>query len=53
MCSDGLSDLVHTAEMESLLAANVGDDVRAVKALWAAAMNAGGGDNITVVLVRS
>lgn len=53
LCSDGLSDLVHTAEMESLLADNAGDDVRAVKALWAAAMNAGGGDNITVVLVRS
>ncbi|MFJ1546084.1 PP2C family protein-serine/threonine phosphatase [Streptomyces sp. NPDC088246] len=52
LCSDGLSDLVDAAEMESLLADNADDDVRAVKALWAAAMNAGGRDNITVVLVR-
>ncbi|MET8179763.1 protein phosphatase 2C domain-containing protein [Streptomyces sp. NPDC005336] len=51
LCSDGLSDLVDTAEMESLLADSA-DDVRAVKALWAAAMNAGGRDNITIMLVR-
>ncbi|MEV7185642.1 protein phosphatase 2C domain-containing protein [Kitasatospora sp. NPDC093102] len=52
LCSDGLSDLVDVAEMEVILAGNPDDDVRAVKALWVAAMNAGGRDNITALLVR-
>ncbi|MGW4891968.1 PP2C family protein-serine/threonine phosphatase [Kitasatospora sp. NPDC004240] len=52
ICSDGLSDLVDVAVMERILAENPGDDVRAVKALWVAAMNAGGRDNITALLVR-
>ncbi|MFE2559910.1 PP2C family protein-serine/threonine phosphatase [Streptomyces sp. NPDC059352] len=52
ICSDGLSDLVDVAEMERILAENSDDDVRAVKALWVAAMNAGGRDNITALLVR-
>ncbi|MCX5208767.1 protein phosphatase 2C domain-containing protein [Kitasatospora sp. NBC_00240] len=52
ICSDGLSDLVDVAAMELILAENAGDDVRAVKALWVAAMNAGGRDNITALLVR-
>lgn len=52
LCSDGLSDLVDVAAMERVLAENAEDDVRAVKALWVAAMNAGGRDNITVLLVR-
>ncbi|WP_426403147.1 PP2C family protein-serine/threonine phosphatase [Streptomyces sp. R-07] len=52
ICSDGLSDLVDVAEMERILAENSRDDVRAVKALWVAAMNAGGRDNITALLVR-
>jgi serine/threonine protein phosphatase PrpC len=53
LCSDGLSDLVEVAEMERILAERADDDDTAVKALWAAAMNAGGRDNITVVLVRA
>ncbi|WP_441249537.1 PP2C family protein-serine/threonine phosphatase [Kitasatospora sp. McL0602] len=52
ICTDGLSDLVGVAEMELILAENSDDDVRAVKALWVAAMNAGGRDNITTLLVR-
>ncbi|WP_416520560.1 PP2C family protein-serine/threonine phosphatase [Streptomyces achromogenes] len=52
ICSDGLSDLVDVADMELILAENHEDDVRAVKALWVAAMNAGGQDNITALLVR-
>jgi serine/threonine protein phosphatase PrpC len=52
LCSDGLSDLVPVAEIERILAGHVDDDVTGVKALWAAAMNASGRDNITVVLVR-
>ena len=39
-------------EIEHLLARHADDDQTAVKALWTAAMNAGGRDNITVVLVR-
>jgi serine/threonine protein phosphatase PrpC len=53
LCSDGLSDLVEVTEIERILADRAGDDWTAVKALWAAAMNAGGRDNITVVLVRT
>ena len=53
LCSDGLSDLVEATEIERLLARHAHDDPTAVKALWAAAMNAGGRDNITVVLVRA
>jgi len=52
LCSDGLTDLVTTTELETILATNPDDDARAVRAMWAAAMNAGGHDNITVVLVR-
>ena len=53
LCSDGLSDLVPVAEIERILAGHADDDVTGVKALWAAAMNASGRDNITVVLVRA
>lgn len=51
LCSDGLTDVVPLEEMERLLEAAT-DDALAVKKLWAAAMNGGGHDNITVVLVR-
>jgi serine/threonine protein phosphatase PrpC len=52
LCSDGLSDLVDVAEMERILRSE-SDEVRAVKALWVAAMNASGRDNISVVLVSA
>ena len=52
LCSDGLSDLLKVTEIEHLLARHADDDQTAVRALWTAAMNAGGRDNITVVLVR-
>ena len=52
ICSDGLSDLVEVAEMERILRAET-DEVRAVKALWVAAMNASGRDNISVMLVST
>jgi serine/threonine protein phosphatase PrpC len=51
LCSDGLSDLVELEAMEALLAAP-GGSARAVKALWAAAMNESGRDNITIALVE-
>jgi serine/threonine protein phosphatase PrpC len=52
LCSDGLTDLVTVTELEAILAENPDDDARAVRAMWAAAMNGGGHDNITVVLIR-
>lgn len=51
MCSDGLSDLVMTEEMERILA-EAGSDEAAVHALWQAAMEAGGKDNISILLAR-
>jgi serine/threonine protein phosphatase PrpC len=49
ICSDGLSDLVDP----EAIAAHVGDDdVASVTALFEAAMAAGGGDNISIVLAR-
>jgi serine/threonine protein phosphatase PrpC len=50
ICSDGLSDLVDVVEMEHILRRE-SDEVRAVKALWVAAMNASGRDNISIMLV--
>jgi PPM family protein phosphatase len=52
LCSDGLSDLLKVTEIERILAAHPDDDPTAVKALWAAAMNTGGRDNITIALIR-
>lgn len=51
MCSDGLSDLVSTDEMERMVA-DSGSDEAAVHALWQAAMEGGGKDNISIMLVR-
>ena len=49
ICSDGLSDLVDP----EAIAAHIGDDdVASVTALFEAAMAAGGGDNISIVLAR-
>ena len=50
LCSDGLSDAVPIATMERLLRDH--DDLHGVRELWAAAMNAGGRDNISIALVR-
>jgi serine/threonine protein phosphatase PrpC len=52
ICSDGLSDLVEVTEMERILRAET-DELRAVKALWVAAMNASGRDNISILLVSA
>lgn len=51
MCSDGLSDLVSTEEMERMMA-EAGSDEAAVHALWQAAMEGGGKDNISIMLAR-
>ncbi|HYS37654.1 MAG TPA: PP2C family serine/threonine-protein phosphatase [Pseudonocardiaceae bacterium] len=51
LCSDGLSDLVNADTIEKLLATS-DEPARTVRALWVAAMNASGRDNITIVLVE-
>ena len=48
LCSDGLTDMLDDADIERALATN---DEAAVRALFAAAMDAGGADNISIVLV--
>jgi PPM family protein phosphatase len=50
LCSDGLSDLVSREDMEELLA-KAETPCHAVTSLWAAAMDASGRDNITIVLL--
>lgn len=50
LASDGLTDLVSLAEIEALLGE---DDDAAVRALFDAAMDAGGDDNVSILLVRA
>ena len=52
LCSDGLSDLVTAAQILERVEASPGDPQRAVRELIAAANDAGGKDNISVVLVE-
>lgn len=53
LCSDGLSGMVPDARMAEVLHAKVGDLRQASQALVDAANEAGGGDNITCVLVQA
>jgi serine/threonine protein phosphatase PrpC len=50
ICTDGLTDSVQTAVLTEVLRQH--QDGRAVFALWKAAVEAGGPDNITIALVR-
>jgi len=52
LCSDGLSDLVPSAEIQQVVESHGGHPGAAVRALIAAANQAGGKDNVTVVLVE-
>ena len=52
LCSDGLSDLVPHAKIQSIIERNEGSLERAAQELVAAANKAGGHDNVTVLLVR-
>ncbi len=52
LCSDGLTDMVGSKEISSVLEAKIPLDQKA-KQLIAAANHAGGKDNITVVLVKN
>jgi len=49
VCSDGLSDMIDALAMEACLVADPGETVRN---LFDRAMDAGGADNISVILVR-
>jgi protein phosphatase len=51
LCSDGLSDMVPETKMLDLLTSHPEDTEKTVHALVRAALDAGGADNITVVVV--
>jgi len=51
LCSDGLPDAVSEAEMSTTLGSYPGDPESTARALTAAALAAGGPDNVTVVVV--
>jgi serine/threonine protein phosphatase PrpC len=50
LCSDGLTDMLGDAEIERMFAAS---DEEALRALFAAAMAAGGRDNISIVVASA
>ena len=52
LCSDGLSDMLTSLEIERIARAYAGDPHRVVAALITAANDAGGKDNITVVFAQ-
>jgi hypothetical protein len=52
LCSDGLTDLVSSRQILSIVEANAGNPHMAARSLIEAANEAGGKDNITVVLVE-
>ncbi len=51
LCSDGLSDMVHEARISEILLDSPEDPERAARGLLAAALDAGGNDNITAIVV--
>jgi serine/threonine protein phosphatase PrpC len=52
LCSDGLSDMVSSEEIAGIVRAGAGHPQRVVRDLIAAANDAGGRDNVTVVYVE-
>jgi protein phosphatase len=51
LCSDGLSDMVPEARISEILLESSEDPERAARGLLSAALDAGGNDNITVIVV--
>jgi PPM family protein phosphatase len=51
LCSDGLSDMVSEAGISEILADSPEDPERVARSLLSAALDAGGNDNITIVVV--
>jgi serine/threonine protein phosphatase PrpC len=52
LCSDGLTDLVASADINGIVLANRGSPYHVVQSLIRAALAAGGKDNVTVVYVE-
>ena len=52
LCSDGLTDMVQDPTIASIMA-NAGDCTQAVRNLAAAALQAGGADNLSIVVARA
>ena len=52
LCSDGLTDLVPSADINGIVLANRGSPYNVVQSLIRAALSAGGKDNVTVVYVE-
>jgi serine/threonine protein phosphatase PrpC len=53
LCSDGLTDQLISADIRYLIERHAGDPERAARALVEAANEAGGKDNVTVVLIET
>ena len=53
MCSDGLSDMIGDEEIAAILSGSTGRWIRWPGSLVGAANNAGGRDNISVLLVQA
>ena len=51
LCSDGLSDMVSEARISEILLEDSEDPERAARSLLCAALDAGGNDNITVIVI--
>jgi serine/threonine protein phosphatase PrpC len=51
LCSDGLSDMVPEGRISEILADSLGDPEATARRLLSAALDAGGTDNVTVVVV--
>jgi PPM family protein phosphatase len=51
LCSDGLSDMVSETRISEILAGSPNDPERTAHSLLSAALDAGGNDNITVVVI--
>ena len=51
LCSDGLSDMVSEARISEILLEASEDPERAARSLLSAALDAGGNDNITVIVI--
>jgi protein phosphatase len=51
LCSDGLSDMLAEGRISEILASSPGDPEASARSLLSAALDAGGTDNVTVVVV--
>ena len=51
LCSDGLSDMIPETRISEILLESAEDPERAARSLLSAALDAGGNDNITVIVV--